>query len=192
MANGHLIALPAQELSALQCAVTAPQFATLFDQLPAFRAALQAPVADDLLQLAYAAEDAFREVCGNTQYPEDWDDVRELANQLIQQKKAQIKAQANTTPRPEAKKYGNKVCTCCGGGRVASVFAKACNVNFFSIPHLGFDVNSYMPTNLGIPGQGDGPQIDVCLDCGRVVNGKYPLTDETLKQRIAEYENECL
>lgn len=192
MAQSHLIALPAQELSALLCAVNAPQFASLFAQTPAFRAALQAPIDDSILELAQASQDAIREVARNTQYPEDWEGARQLAHRLIQQKQAQDAAQASSPARPPAKKYGNKVCTCCGGERIASVYSKACNANFFSIPHLAFKWDGYMPSALGIPGSGDGPELEVCLDCGLVVNGEYPITDELLKQRIAKYQEELL
>lgn len=188
MAKRHLISLPAQELSALLCAVNAPHLSAFFDQLPAFRAALQAPVDDSLRQLAYAAQEAIRDAVGNTQYPEDWDDTRELVTRLIQQKEAQEGAQAGIAARPLPKAHGNKTCVCCGGSRIATVYSKACNGNYFGIPHLGFEVShGYMPSNMGVPGSGDGPELEVCLDCGRVVNGVYPLPDDTLKARIAEY-----
>lgn len=192
MAQSHLIALPTQELSALLCAVNAPQFASLFAQTPAFRAALQAPVEDSILELAQATQDAIRQVARNTQYPEDWDAVRDLASRLSQQKQAQDAAQASGPTRNKAKRYGNKVCTCCGGERIASVYSKACNSNYFSIPHMDFEVHGYMPRVMGIPGSGDGPELEVCLDCGRVVNEEYPITDEMLKQRIAEYQEDLL
>lgn len=192
MAKRHLISLPAQELSALLCAVQAPQFAALFERVPAFRAALQHPIDDELTSLANEATDAIREVRGNTSYPEDWDYAQDLADRLRQQMDAQRDAQACVPSLPSPKPYGNDACTCCGGRRIVSVYAKACNSNVFSIPHLAFEVFSYMPSKLGIPGSGDGPELEVCLDCGRVVNGVYPLTDETLKARIAKYQEELL
>lgn len=138
MALSHIIALPAQELSVLLCAATAPQFAQLFEQLPSFRAALLAPA------------------------------------------------------RPALKPHGNTVCPCCTGRRIVSVYSKACNYNWFDIPYLGFETKGYMPSNMGIPGDGDGPDIEVCLDCGRVVNGEYPLPDDVLQQRVVKYKEECL
>lgn len=192
MANSHLIALPAQELSALLCAATAPQFAQLFAQLPSFRAALLAPVDDELRALAGAADQAISAACANTNYPEDWDDERARVERLRTQKQAQDAAQAAAPLRPVPKKYGNTTCPCCTGARIARVYSKACDYNYFDIPHLGFSTEGYMRSNMGIPGDSDGPSIEVCLDCGRIVNGEYPLPEDVLKQRVAQYKEECL
>jgi hypothetical protein len=192
MAQSHLIALPSQELSALLCAATAPQFAQLFDQLPSFRAALRAPVDDELRALAGAADQAISAACANTNYPEDWDDDRARVERLRTQKQAQEAAQASAPPRPAPKKYGNTTCPCCAGARIARVYSKACNSNWFDIKHLGFETEGYMPSDMGIPGDGDGPGIEVCLDCGRIVNGEFPLPENVLHARVAKYKEECL
>lgn len=193
MAKSHIITLPSQELSALLCAATAPQFAQLFDQLPAFRAALLAPVDNNLHALTSVVTHAIREVCANTNYPEDWAPAQRLAERVQQQLQAQEAAQAELPSRPAPKEYGNKQCPCCGGGRIASVFASARDCNYFRISHLDFEKEGgYMPSGFGIPGCGDGPSIEVCLDCGRVVNGEYPLPEDVLQQRVAKYKEECL
>ncbi len=188
MAQSHLFALPAQELAVLLEAASKPQFAALFAQLPSFRAALDAPIDDLLLKLAHATRQAIGEVARNTNHPEDWADDRKLAGRLITQKLAQYEAQqtAKTQPVPEPDSTG---CACCSGKRFARVFSKACNSNWFSIPHLGFKVdNTYMTSELGIPGDGDGPSLSVCLECGRVQDECYPLSDDELRRRIANYE----
>lgn len=191
MTTQHLIALPSQELSTLLCATTAPQFAQLFDQLPFFRAALQAPVDDRLIALATSVLAAIGEVRNNTNYPEDWDDDCVMAEQLLTQKRTQMTVQADAPARPAPKLHGNTVCTCCMSHRIARVYSKACNCNWFSIPHLGFKAEGYMPSNMGIPGDSDGPSIELCLDCGRVVNGVYPLPADVLKQRVDAYIEDC-
>jgi len=192
MAKSHLIALPSQELSALLCAATAPQYAQLFAQLPAFRAALMAPVDDALESLAGAASSAISAACANTNYPEDWDADRELIERLRTQKHAQETAQAAGPQLPAPKAYGNTICPCCAGGRIVRVTSRACDYNYFDIPHLGFSTEGYMRSNMGIPGDSDGPSIEVCLDCGRIVNGEYPLPEDVLQQRVAKYKGECL
>lgn len=192
MAKSHLIALPSQELSALLCAATAAQYAQLFEQLPAFRAALLAPVDDELRALAGAADSAISAACANTNYPEDWDDARERAERLRTQKRAQEAAQAAAPQLPAIKAHGNTKCPCCAGNRIARVYSKACDYNYFDIPHLGFSTEGYMRSNMGIPGDSDGPSIEVCLDCGRIVNGEYPLPEDVLQQRVAKYKGECL
>lgn len=192
MAQSHLIALPAQELSALLNAANAPQHAALFALVPSFRAALLAPVVDDLLYIAGEARQAISAARDNTQYPEDWDDACECIDAAVAQKKAQKAAQAAAPQLPEAKPYGNRTCPCCAGTRIAVVYAKACNSNFFMIPHLDFEAHGYMPSNLGIPGSGDGPEIEVCLDCGRVANGQFPLLEPELQKRVAEYREQLL
>lgn len=192
MAKSHLIALPSQELSALLCAATAPQYTQLFELVPAFRAALLAPVDDELCALAGAADQAISAACANTNYPEDWDADRERAARLRTQKRAQEAAQAAAPKTAAPKKYGNTVCPCCAGGRIATVYSKACNSNWFDIKHLGFETEGYMPSSMGIPGDGDGPAIEVCLDCGRIVNGEYPVPEDVLQQRVAKYKGECL
>jgi hypothetical protein len=93
MAKSHLIALPAQELAVLLRVANAPQYAALFAQLPALRAALQSPIDDLLLKLAHVTREAIGYVASNTNYPEDWDADRQLANRLITQKLAQFEAQ---------------------------------------------------------------------------------------------------
>jgi hypothetical protein len=93
MANSHLIALPAQELSALLHAANSPQYAALFAQIPAFRAALDAPIDDLLLKLAHATSEAIGEVMRNTNHSENWAKDRKLAKHLITQKIAQFEAQ---------------------------------------------------------------------------------------------------
>lgn len=192
MAQSHLIALPAQELSALLNAASAPQHVALFALVPSFRAALLAPVDDDLLYLAGAARSAIRDACRNTQYPEDWDDDSAVIDCLVKQKQAQEAAQAAAPQLSEAKHFGNRTCPCCTGTRISVVYAKACNSNLFRIPHLDFEAHGYMPSNLGIPGSGDGPEIEVCLDCGRVANGKFPLSEPELQKRVAKYREELL
>ena len=192
MAQRHLISLPSQELSALLCAATAPQYAQLFEQLPAFLAALRTPVDDELRQLADAAGDAIRDAAANSQRPENWDFDREIADRLLAQKKIQESAQAEAPTRAAPKPHGNTQCPCCAGSRIATVYSKACNSNWFDIKHLGFETDGYMPSNMGIPGYGDGPSIEVCLDCGRIVNGEYPLPEEELQRRVAKYKEECL
>jgi hypothetical protein len=106
MAKSHLIALPAQELAALLRAANAPQYAALFAQLPAFRAALQSPIDDLLLKLAHATRETIGYVASNTNYPEDWDAYRKLANQLITQKLAQFEAQRAALAAPVAETKG--------------------------------------------------------------------------------------
>jgi hypothetical protein len=192
MAKSHLIALPEQELSALLCAATAPQFAQLFEQLPSFRAALLAPVDNELDSLAAWTKDAIGEVIGNTNHPEDWTPGRRLASRLQKQLQAQENAQSEAPQRPTPKPHGNTQCPCCTGPRIARVYSKACNCNWFDIKHLGFEADGYMPSDMGIPGDGDGPAIEVCLDCGRIVNGEYPLPEDVLLQRVAKYKEERL
>jgi hypothetical protein len=192
MAKSHIIALPSQELSELRCAAAAPQFAQLFEQLPFFRAALLAPVDNEIDDLADVAKDAIREACANTNHPEEWAPGRRLATRMQMQLSGQAAAKAATPPLPAPKPYGNQQCPCCGGKRIASVYSKACNGNYFRIKHLDFEADGYMPSNFGIPGDGDGPSIEVCLDCGRVVNGEYPLPDDVLQQRVTQYKVECL
>lgn len=192
MAKSHLIALPEQELSALLCAATAPQFAQLFEQLPSFRAALVAPVDNELDSLADWTKDAIGEVIGNTNYPEDWTPGRGLASRLQKQLQAQERAQAEAPQRPAPKRHGNTQCPCCAGGRIVRLCSRACDYNYLNIPHLAFSTEGYMPSNMGIPGDSDGPAIEVCLDCGRVVNGEYPFPDEVLQQRVAKYKEDCL
>lgn len=192
MALSHLIALPSQELSALLCAATTPQFAQLFEQMPFFRAALLAPVDNDLDALADWAKDAIGEVRANTNHPEDWTPGRRLATKLPMQLQAQEAAQAEMPVLPAPKPQGNEQCPCCGKKRIAIVYSKACDSNWFGISHLGFEANGYLPSNMGIPGDGDGPSLEVCLDCGRVVNCEYPVPDDVLQQRIAQYKGECL
>ena len=193
MAQSHLLALPAQELAALLNAANAPQHAALFALVPSFRAALRAPVVDDLIYIASSARNAIGEARANTNYPEDWDAACESIDATVQQKREQVAAQADAAPAPEPTPHGNKTCPCCAGSRIASVFSKACNSNWFAIPHLGFEVDyGYMPSNLGIPGSGDGPEIEVCLDCGRVANGVFPLPEAELLARVAKYQEELL
>jgi hypothetical protein len=98
------------------------------------------------------------------------------------------RAQANT---PSA--TGSRACPCCGGKRFVHAYSKACNANWFSIPHLDFSTDyTYMPSNLGIPGDGDGPSLTVCLDCGRVQDTQYPLSDDELRRRIKRYQEGLL
>lgn len=193
MAHSHLIALPAQELAALLNAANAPQHAALFALVPSFRAALTAPVIDDLLYIAGEARQAISAARDNTQYPEDWDAACERIDTVVEQKKAQKAAQAAAPSLPEPKPWGNRTCPCCAGTRIAAVQSKACDLNWFDIRHLGFAAHGcYMPSDLGIPDGGDGPMLEVCLDCGRVANGVYPLPENVLQERIAKYEEELL
>jgi hypothetical protein len=141
MAKSHILALPKQELAALLRAAQTPAYATLFQQLPAFRNALGQMVA------------------GGT--PPD-------------------------TPT-------RNTCPCCGGARFVRIQSKACNLNWLDIPHLGFEAERcYMPSGTGIPGSGDGPSLAVCLDCGRVQGGEYPLGDKELGRRIKLYKKGVL
>jgi hypothetical protein len=192
MAQSHLLALPAQELAVLLDAASKPQFAALFARIPAFRAALDAPIDDMLLKVAHATRQAISEVARNTNHQDDWADDRKLAGRLITQKLAQFEAQRTATAQP-IPETDSTACACCGGKRFARVYSKACNSNWFSIPHLGFQVDyTYMPSNMGIPGDGDGPNLSVCLDCGRVQGEQYPLSDDELRGRIAKYEGDLL
>jgi len=192
MAQSHLIALPSQELSALLCAATAPQYTQLFEQLPALRAALLTPVDDELRSLASAASSAISAACANTNYPEDWDDDRACAERLMTQKRAQEAAQASAPQTLVPKAWGNTKCPCCAGGRIVRVCARARDYNYLDIPHLGLSTEGYMPSKMGIPGDSDGPAIEVCLDCGRIVNGEYPVQEDVLRQRVTKYKEDRL
>ncbi|GBG14527.1 molybdopterin oxidoreductase [Novimethylophilus kurashikiensis] len=98
-------------------------------------------------------------------------------------------SQSNTLPE-SGTSAAVSPCPCCGSNREISVFAKACNSNFTSIPHLGIEHFGYMPSEVGVPGCSDGPEIHVCLDCGRIKNGKYPVSDEQLWKETAYLREE--
>lgn len=210
MASRHLLPVPAHELSVLLSAAENPQFVPLFAQLPAFRLSLLNPIADELRLLASGALDAVREVRANTNYPEDWDTVEAVATRM-REGHEHLRLLHDTLPAPEvtpevtpevdpevdpldapADDGPHAVCAC-GGHRFASVMSKACNANWFNLPHLKFETDyTYMPSGMGIPGDGDGPNLAVCLDCGRVQGGEYPLSDNELRRRIDKYNAECL
>lgn len=190
MSTSHILVLPAQELAALQAAAQTPQFAHLLNQLPAFKVALDNPLPDALHWVADGAVAAAQKAKENTNYPEDWDDLIAAARELRSGHKKlcalQDAALAGYTPPAQ----GAKACPCCGGTRFASSYSKACS-NWFEVPHLEFKADyTYMPCGMGVPGDGDGPSLEVCLDCGRIQNDTYPLPDDVLQARVAEYNAE--
>lgn len=191
MTTSFVLALPAQELEQLRtAAATSPQFAYLLAKLPGFQAALDHPIPNLLLELAHEARDAAYRVQDNTQYPEDWVDLINNCETIRDATKAcclaQQKAVADHTPP------ASTGCPACGGHR--RVFSQSAgDAHWLSIPHLEFQADyTYTPANMGIPKDGgDGPSLSVCLDCGRVQNGVYPVSDEHLVDRIAQYRRMC-
>lgn len=192
MAQSHLLVLPAQELAVLQSAAErSPCFAHLLKQLPGFQVAH--PLPDTLVEVAGGAREAAYAVRANTNYPEDWDDLLAQAaaqltarGQVREAQEAALSAYVPLADNPDA-------CPCCGGSRFARSQSTG-NGHWFELPHLGFKADrTYTPSKMGIPTGGDGPYIKVCLDCGRVINGEYPLSDDVLQARIEAYRFEnCL
>lgn len=185
--------LPAQELAELQSAAEqSPAFAHLLKRLPGFQFALANPLPDSVAFVARGAQLAADKVQENTNYPHDWDDLITAAEQLEdacqRACEQQAAAQASDTP-PDA---APDACPCCGGVRFARSQSVG-NMHWFELRHLGFSAdNTYTPSQMGIP-TGGGPYVKVCLDCGRVVNGVYPLPAEVLQERIRAYRYEnCL
>lgn len=190
MAQSHLLVLPAQELAVLQSAAEqSPYFAHLLKQLPGFQVALAHPLPDTLADVAGGAREAAAAARANTNYPEDWDDLIAKAQahlaaygQLQDAQEAALAAPVPLDDNPDA-------CPCCGSTRYARAYSRACDQNCFSIPHLGYKQDDgYFPSELGIPGVSDGVFVDVCLDCGRVRNAQYPLSDDQLNAGIAGME----
>lgn len=66
----------------------------------------------------------------------------------------------------------------CGSSRFVSAFSAARDCNYVDIPHLHYASEGYMP-RVGLGNDGDGTQITVCLDCGRV-QGRFPVKDAHL------------
>lgn len=183
MPTRHLISLPEHERNALLFAARSPDYAGLFERLPALRAALLTPVADELLTLAESVADLVVDasVAADTQAL-----AQRLSEQMRAQESAQQLAQANTAPAPAIKRYNNTQCPCCGGGRIVQSYSKACDSNSVAIPHLAFEHFGYMPSGIGVPGSSDGPELEVCLDCGRIVNAEFPVLDSQVLKRIED------
>lgn len=185
MAESRVLVLPAQELAVLQSAAEqSPYFAHLLKQLPGLKVALAHSLPDSLTEVAVGARDAASQVQANTHYPEDWDDLKTQAAELAHGRHALRQAQEAALAARTPLDADPKACPCCGSTRRIWAYSKG--TNWGGIPHLGFEYDGYMPSDLGIPAAGgDGPQLEVCLVCGHILNGEFPLDDETLKARVA-------
>lgn len=192
MENNVVLPISKQDLSLLQQKLASnPAWAAMLGSVPALKAAIEHPVRLHLRSFLSDMDTAVDAACENTNHPEDWDDVRENVSEARADFKRLLNAQpdaeeetAGTVPEPS----NSGCCPNCESARMATLFSKACDYNYFDIPHLDFHTEGSMPGGMGIPGDSDGPDLEVCLDCARIINAELPLSDDELHKRIAAYQ----
>lgn len=98
MRQNFLVSLPPQERQALLAASLVPEFATLFERLPALKAALSAPVEDELLELVNCLQHA-------SVSPQAYFVALDLASRMSEQKQAQEASQRQALGLPDPAPY---------------------------------------------------------------------------------------
>lgn len=195
MSETHILIIPAQELAVMQAAAEqSPQFAHFLKKLPCFAVSLRQPLANKINYVSQEADHAASVAQLNTDYPEDWNELREEAQGWITELTSLTTLQEKACSEHQLVEENPKACPCCGSTRYVTSQSSG-DANYLSIPHLDFETEGgCIPRGFGIPTGGDGPSFKVCLDCGRIRNWegneKFPLTDEALRTRITEYEED--